>query len=241
MNKVRFIMNMPVEINIPSATNLKVFDLAFDYFRYIDKKFSTYKKNSEVSRFNAGKINKADLSKDFNTVYKNCIKYSKNTNGYFNAYNENKYFDPSGFVKGWSIYNASMIIAKAGHKKYFVGVGGDIQTKGNDWKVGIRNPFDKDKIVKVVKINGKGIATSGNYERGMHIYNPNDGYKKADMIKSITVIADNVYVADVYATAAFAMGLNGINYIERLKNCEGYQIGKNGIATETSGFYKYVC
>ena len=94
--------------------------------------------------------------------------------------------------------------------------------------------------MKVVELHNQGIATSGTYIRGQHIYNP---FKKEDLITdivSLTVIGPNVYEADRFATAAFAMGKEGINFIEQLPGLEGYIIDKNGVATMTSKFNDYV-
>ena len=44
---------------------------------------------------------------------------------------------------------------------------------------------------------------------------------------------------DRYATAAFAMGNQGIRFIEQLDGFEGYMIDPRGIATVTGGFRKY--
>ena len=46
--------------------------------------------------------------------------------------------------------------------------------------------------------------------------------------------------ADRYATAAFAMGTTGIEFIEEMDGFEGYQIDATGRATLTSGFKEYV-
>jgi thiamine biosynthesis lipoprotein len=100
------------------------------------------------------------------------------------------------------------------------------------------------------------LAASGTSVRGQHIYDPHKkgGAKKDDEIHdivSLTVIGPNIYEADRFATAAFAMGKKGIEFIERLRlgrdgngndggpRLEGYMIDKDGIATMTSGFEKY--
>ncbi len=59
-------------------------------------------------------------------------------------------------------------------------------------------------------------------------------------IISLTVIGPNILESDVYATAAFAMGKEGIRFIGNLKGFEGYMIDKTGLATYTGGFEKYV-
>jgi thiamine biosynthesis lipoprotein len=111
--------------------------------------------------------------------------------------------------------------------------------EGKEWSVGIRNPFNIQEIVKVVYPRGEGIATSGSYIRGDHIYNPHKPEEKIKEIVSITVIGPDVLEADRFATAAFAMGRQGIEFIEQLKGFEGYAINAEGIATMTNGFGAY--
>jgi thiamine biosynthesis lipoprotein len=95
------------------------------------------------------------------------------------------------------------------------------------------------EVVKKVYLNGNGIATSGNYVRGAHIYNPLNPKQKIEDIVSMTVIGPDILEADRYATAAFAMGDEGIYFIENLKGYEGFAIDKNGIGTMTRGFNNY--
>ena len=54
------------------------------------------------------------------------------------------------------------------------------------------------------------------------------------------MVGPDIYEADRFATAAFAMGPAGINFIEQLPGLEGYMIDPNEIATYTSGFERYV-
>ena len=54
------------------------------------------------------------------------------------------------------------------------------------------------------------------------------------------MIGPNVYEADRFATAAFAMGSKGIDFIESLDGLEGYAIGHDRRATLTSGFARAV-
>jgi thiamine biosynthesis lipoprotein len=125
-----------------------------------------------------------------------------------------------------------------------VNAGGDIamsgkNEKGDDWSVGIRNPFNVTEIVKVIYPRGKGVATSGSYVRGAHIYNPLAPEDELKEVVSITVVGPNVLEADRFATAAFAMGKAGIAFIENTPGLEGYMIDRGGVATFTSGFATY--
>jgi len=240
----KVLMGMPITVEIADE-NSSVADVikkVFEYFEYIDKKFSTYKPDSEISLINKGKILPKDQSQDMKTVLALSQATKEQTGGYFDI-NHNGLIDPSGLVKGWAIYNAAEIIAQARFKNFYVEAGGDIEARGvnpsgQKWKVGIKNPFNQKEIIKVLAISGLGVATSGTYIRGQHIYSPLDRAEIKDIV-SLTVVGTNVYEADRFATAAFAMGAKGINFIEQLKGFEGYLINKDGVATMTSGFENY--
>jgi thiamine biosynthesis lipoprotein len=96
-----------------------------------------------------------------------------------------------------------------------------------------------EEIVRVVYPRDGGVATSGSYVRGQHIYDPHAPGRPVEGALSLTVIAADVLTADRFATAAFAMGRAGIEFIERLPGCEGYLITADGRATMTSGFKAY--
>jgi thiamine biosynthesis lipoprotein len=240
MKQTKIIMGMPITVEISDSTaSEKNLDDIFSYFKYVDEKFSPFKITSELTKINDGIITENNYSEDMKEVFQLSQKTKEETGGYFNIINADGKYNPSGLVKGWSIYKAAKILEKEGFQTFYVDAGGDIEARGKYWKVGIRNPFKREDVIKVLYIKDKGIATSGTYIRGEHIYIPPKKYKPATEIVSITVIGPNVYEADRFATATFAMGKNGINFIEKLSGFEGYAIDKNGIATMTSGLEKY--
>ncbi len=75
--------------------------------------------------------------------------------------------------------------------------------------------------------------------RGNHIYNPHGTEQHPNDYVSLTVIGPNVYEADRFATAAFAMGDKGMYFLESLDDFEAYAIDHKGIATMTNGFDAY--
>ncbi len=238
-------MGMPVtvEINDARATEL-IFDEVFSYFEYIDETFSTYKDHSEISQINKHELKLEEASEDMKTIFALAEETRLSTDGFFDIQRKGVY-DPSGIVKGWAIFNAAEIIRQRGFENFYVEAGGDIQVygvnaQGQEWRVGIRNPFNMDEIVKVVAISNCGVATSGTYIRGQHIYNPNHRDEIISDVLSLTVIGPDIYEADRFATAAFAMGRNGIMFIENLQGFEGYMIDQNKMATCTTGFERYV-
>ncbi len=237
---------MPISIEIvDNWADEKIFNKAFDYFDYVDKKFSPFKPDSELSKINRGEIPESEYSDDMKEILKLAEETKNQTNQYFEAIDNDGKLNPSGIVKGWAIFQVSKILLKEGLKNFFVDAGGDIQVEGknysgNKWKIGLKNPFEQEKIVKVVYLNpGQGIATSGTYIRGDHIYNPKNRQEKISEIVSLSVIGPNVYEADRYATAIFAMGKEGIEFLEKIEGMESYMIDKNGLAYMTSNFEMY--
>jgi thiamine biosynthesis lipoprotein len=238
-------MGMPITIEIvnPQATE-KTFNEVFNYFTHVDEKFSTYKPTSEITALNNGTLALDDASEEMRLVLAMCEETKQQTNGYFDIKNPNGKLDPSGLVKGWAIWNAAKLLEKNGFKNFYIDAGGDIQPHGRNadggkWAIGIKNPFNEVENVKVIYVGEEGVATSGTYIRGLHIYNPREGNKPVSGIVSLTVIGPNVHDADRFATAAFAMGADGINFIEQLPGYEGYAIDKEKIATMTTGFEKF--
>lgn len=243
-------MGMPVCVEIRDQEVIPgIFEEVFSYFVYIDEKFSTYKTTSEISAINRGEIPKEKWSAPMKEVFRLSEETKRETKGYFDIMTPKGFVDPSGMVKGWAIWKASQIIKSKGIQNFYVEIGGDIQVSGKNpegrlWNVGIENPLrgkgkQGGEIVKIIYLDDKGVATSGTYKQGLHIYDPLKKTAPSDGIVSLTVIGPNVYEADRFATAAFAMGTRGIDFIEKLPGFEAYQIDKNGQAMMTSGFESY--
>jgi thiamine biosynthesis lipoprotein len=246
MKEWRIVMGMPVTIEIVgSDVDPGHFQRLFSYFEHVEGVFSPFRPTSETSRVNHGLLRADECSDEMKTVMRLAEKTRQETKGYFDVY-RNGVFNPVGLVKGWAVYQASEMLRHDGVWDFFIDAGGDVQLSGRNesgdlWAVGIRNPFDQREIVKFLRLSDMGIATSGTYARGHHIYDPFAAEGDTiDEIVSLTVIGPNVYEADRFATAAFAMGPDGIEFIRRESGFEGYMIGKNGIATMTPGFAEYV-
>lgn len=238
-------MGMPVSVEVrDEGARHRAIEKVFDYFRSVDERFSTYKHGSEISRFNRGEIAQGNLSDDMHEVFALAEDEKRKTGGYFDIKKPDGSTDPSGIVKGWAIKRAAEILRGAGCKYFYIDAGGDIQASAphgsRPWKVGIRSPFNRGEIIKSLDISDNGVATSGTYIRGQHIYDPHrPGQEIADIV-SITVVADDIYKADIAATAAFAMGSRGVEFVSNMPGYEAYQIDANGNALMTKGFSKYV-
>ncbi len=238
-------MGMPVTVGIVDewATEDAVDSIAA-FFAQVNQQFSTYLPTSEVSRLNAGVLSRAEMSADLREVLRLSEETRVLSNGYFDIARGNA-IDPSGIVKGWAIQRAADMLHDRGFVDFFVDAGGDIQTsgvnqQGSPWRVGIRNPFDRDEVVKVLAISNCGVATSGTAIRGAHIIDPLHNSPIENPLVSLTIVAPAILDADRIATAGFAMGRAGLTFVAELQGFEAYGIDKDRNAVRTAGFDRYV-
>ena len=234
-------MGMPVTIVVADSnewTSLAV-EEAFADFALLDRTFSPFLPESAVSRINRGALQLGEAGELVVQAVDLCRLYQQGTDGYFSAWPDGR-FDPSGLVKGWAIDRAGSILLQHGCRDFFVDAGGDVQARGlsiagGPWRVGIRHPVDRHEVVRVILAADLAVATSGTYEKGDHILNPHTGAPADDWL-SFTVVGPDILTADVYATAAFAMGEEGLRFIERTPGYEAYAIDRRLIGTWTGGF-----
>jgi thiamine biosynthesis lipoprotein len=242
--ETRILMGMPVTIDIVGAHSAGLVNDVFAYFAAVDAQFSVFKPESEISALNRGRLSLSDVSAPMQEVLAIADRTKRETRGYFDIRRPDGSLDPSGVVKGWAIRNAADLIRAAGVRNFYVDAGGDIQTggvnaAGEPWTVGVRNPFNHHEIVKAIWPQGRGVATSGSYVRGQHIYDPFRPDQRLEDVVSLTVVGGDVLEADRFATAAFAMGRAGVHFIEGRPDLEGYAIDAAGVAVKTSGFDRY--
>ena len=243
--ETRLLMGMPITVEIVDDAPHNVLERVFNYFAAVDERFSLYKETSEITALNKRRISYGEISLEMREVLELAKQTKRESQGYFEIRRSNGELDPSGIVKGWAIRNAANLIRRSGAENFYVDAGGDIQScgsnkEGDDWIIGICNPFNADEFITRVAPQGRGVATSGTSARGQHIYNPHRPSQPIHEIVSLTIIGPDVLEADRFATAGFAMGKAGIFFIEQLDGFEGYVVEANGRATWTSGFGAFV-
>lgn len=199
----------------------RAIDGVFATLRELDARFSPYRPDSEVSRLAddlaAGEPPDPDaMSRDLRFVLAACDHLADSSGGAFDArgHRTDGRLDPSGFVKGWAVDEAARALEDAGLRQYAINAGGDVTLRGGPWTVGIQHPDLRDRIAARVSLRDAAIATSGLYERGDHIRDPRSGETPAEL-RSLSVVGPMLTWADAYATAAFAMGLDGLAWVER--------------------------
>lgn len=236
MRQTKFIMGMPIVIDIPGAKDETVFKAAFRLLGDIDDQFSTYESGSEVSKFSRGELGQNELSPQLKKIISACRAAEAATEGHFSAWASGK-FDPSGYVKGWAISKTEKIIKGMGHKTFCIYAGGDISAQSRSdkiWKIGIQDPNNKKNLLASLSLANMAVATSGNYERGPHIFSPRTK-KPADGILSVSVVGLNIIDADVLATAAFVVGEYAVEFVAQRRGFEALVVAKNGRIRMTPG------
>ncbi|WP_298487284.1 FAD:protein FMN transferase [uncultured Maribacter sp.] len=135
--------------------------------------------------------------------------------------------------KGYAADKAKALLVKKGVISGIINASGDMNTwgkqpNGEEWKVAITNPMDKNKAFALLPITNGAVVTSGNYEkfvmlngkRYTHIIDPRTGYPSSGII-SVTIFAPKAELADALATSVFVMGKEvGLNRINQLPNIE---------------------
>ena len=198
-------------------------DKAEEFFHKIDKNFSTYKSDSEVSRIRRGELEVVDAGEDVKKVWKLCEHARELTLGAFDPWKVAGGFDPSGSVKGWAADVAANLLIGAGVESVLINAAGDLMLRGGQlpedgevksWKIGISNPDDVNQIVKTFDVVDGSVATSGDYEKGAHIVDPHTGLI-AIGARSASVVGPGGALCDALATALMVDGRDAQRWMGR--------------------------
>lgn len=239
VQRLEHVMGMPIIVDVRDDIDPAAVDAAFDWFRWVDTTFSTYKPESEISRIARGDLSPAAAHPEVRQILQRSEDLKYDTEGYFDI-DAGGSLDPSGVVKGWSVDRAASILERAGAENYAVYAGGDIRLHGRpdgepEWRVGIQHPLIRDKMAAVVVGTNLAVATSGEYERGRHIYDPHTGTPPSGLL-SATFTGPDLATADAYATAAFAMGEQAVSWITRIYGYEAMIITADQQVFSTARF-----
>jgi thiamine biosynthesis lipoprotein len=233
------VMGTVVSFDLHDPVSVETMSAVMRWLDHTDRVFSTYRRDSDISRLDRGECRLADCDPDVELVLELCAQASTTTDGYFSA-TAGGHLDPSGLVKGWAIERSSDLLRAAGSRHHVVNGGGDIQAvgptaDGSPWRVGISDPHDGDHLLSVVDVVGRAVATSGTAERGQHVLNPRTG-QPADHFASVSVIGARLTDADVLATAAIARGSTALEWLECMPGAAALLVTTDGHVDRTSNW-----
>ncbi len=137
------------------------------------------------------------------------------------------FIDFNAIAKGYGLDVISNFLTAKGYQNYLIDIGGEVVARGRNlvkqkpFGIGIEDPnFDGSSSQhKIISLYNEAMATSGVYRKFKmdangnkyaHIINPKTGYPSKTNILSVSVIAPNCTLADGYATAFKAMGIEKV-------------------------------
>jgi thiamine biosynthesis lipoprotein len=257
-------MGMPIGVDVcDPEIEASTVDRVYEWLRFVDATFSTYREHSEISRLNRGELALEQTHYAVRSVLRRGERLRVQTDGYFDMRAPlsstgaalqsteaagveaglRRPIDPSGLVKGWSVAGAARILDVAGARNYCVHAGGDVHLRGRSWnnehwRVGIQHPRIRDRLATVLIASDVGIATSGTYERGEHILDPYTG-SPSEGVLSVTIVGPDIATADAYATAAYAMGPKGAEWCAGLNDYAAIVILADDTVLSTPAMSRY--
>lgn len=198
-----------------------------------DDVFSTYKPHSPLSRLRRGELRLDETPPEVAEVLDLCRRARDASDGWFDPWRMPGGLDPTGLVKGWAAERAMDEFRALGLPGALINAGGDVvavgrPAPGEPWRIGVRHPLHADRLLLTVELDGPGaVATSGSYERGLHLVDPHTG-DAVDGLLAATVMGLDLAFADALATALY---VSGGELLDKLGGLAGY----HGLAVYADG------
>lgn len=236
--RVEHLMGMPVSLALRGRhTDDAVADLAWQAalasLDEVDRMFSTYRHDSEISRLGRGELDTEACSPLVHEVLAIAERARVESGGAFDVRRPDATgrleLDPSGVVKGWAVQRASRTLATLAETDFCLSAGGDLVCRtavpgSSGWRIGIEDPFDPTRTIAVVPVRDGAVATSGLVHRGGHIIDPRSGSTPTHFA-SVTVVAADLTAADVDATTAFVLAGEAPDWLRGRPGRSGLLVG----------------
>jgi thiamine biosynthesis lipoprotein len=215
----------------------------------LEEMFSTYRWSSEISRINRGDLDIAHSSSEVRDVLVACAWLERDSGGVFCIHPPDApdVIDPSGYVKGWAAERAAALLSEAGLRNWCVNVGGDLVASGRPepsrpWRAAVRDPIDPLAVAIVIEVDQCAVATSATYERGDHLWGGPRGEsaESGDRVSSLTVVGPRLAWVDAFATAAFLMGRDGVEWVAGHDGYDALAITHHGEYWASEGFDRLI-
>ena len=160
--------------------------------------------------------------------------------------------DLGGIGKGWTVDRAADWLASKG--PYLINAGGDLYAYGappgqSGWSIGIADPWAAARDIVRLKVRQRAVATSTISRRQWrqggqirhHLIDPRTGQPAETDAVSVTVVADRVAPAEIYAKTALILGVDaGYKWLNNLTEAEGLLIQNNGQLITTDGLSTFL-
>ncbi len=210
-----------------------------ELLRDVDRTFSTYKEASPLSRLRRGEVSLGECPPEVAEVLDLCQRAKELTAGWFDPWALPGGVDPTGYVKGWAAQRALDELRGLDVSGAIVNAAGDVASFGGPtdaepFHSGIVHPDDAQRLVAVVELRAC-LATSGEAQRGAHLYNPFTG-DFASAVASASVTGEDLGVCDALATALSVGGHDVMVLIDRLDGYAAMTLDAAGVMRATADF-----
>lgn len=212
-----------------------VVELAFEE---LERDFSLYRPESELSRIASGALTLEASSEAIRSVYASALQWRSATDGAFTPHRPDGVVDLNGIVKALAIERAGLALDAAGIQHWTVNAGGDVLCSAGITPptIGVTNPQDRDRLLCAVTLTSgkRAVATSGSAERGDHIWSPTRA--AGEHFSQVTVVSDDIVTADVLATAIVAGGPETLDAVTSQWDVDVLTVNSAGSLRATPGF-----
>ena len=212
---------------------------ASELLHEVDRVFSTYKESSPVSRLRRGEVTLGETPPEVADVLDLCQRAKSLSAGWFDPWAVPGGVDPTGYVKGWAGQRALDEFRGLDLRGAIVNAAGDIAAFGAPhaegvFRTGIVRPDDPQRLAAVVELRSA-LATSGEAQRGAHLYNP-FAHEFAGAVASASVTGPDLGLCDALATALSVGGHDVMVLIDKIDGYDAMTIDATGSMRATPGF-----
>lgn len=153
----------------------------------------------------------------------------------------------NGIAQGYAADRALCVMRNAGVEHALIDSGEFAplgrNRRGEPWSVGIQHPRQMDALAAVARLDGRCLATSGDYattfsadRRHNHLFDPKSGKSPVGLM-SASIVAPTAMEADALSTACFVMGIEEARrFIASRPGCDAFFVASDGSHVRTPGF-----
>jgi len=140
----------------------------------------------------------------------------------------------NGIAQGFALDRVTAVLRDHGVREALLDTG-ELGAIGRARTVGIQHPSQPDACIDLASLEGRCMATSGNYATRDHIVEPRTG-RAPDHFLGVTVVASTGMEADGLSTACFVLDLEPALELVASRCAEALFVTKEGRVKATGGF-----
>ena len=153
----------------------------------------------------------------------------------------------NGIAQGYAA-DCVMAVLKAHGIEHALVDTGELESQGRKadgeaFRVGIQHPRQPDAFIGVCAMDGRALATSGDYATAFsedflyhHIFDPSTGRSPLEL-SSASILAPTGMMADALTKPVFVLGAEkGMALIESMPGCDAFLVTKDGRTFKSKGF-----